>query len=190
MLPIRDVGGSAPLGSIGDLEQTHTRFALDPWAQRRDQSACPAGMNWKSSTGTCSKNAWCSLCGNGHKTGVGCWLVYQFLHPPTHTVPGNAAPRRARNISVAGTVGETTARHTPSVFPSRAREETRESRGMPCLFLHTERGFGGKTNQSLRAPCGRAGSVERTRVTGCTRRGSGVGLWRFLPRRVGVEAVG
>src|SRR5215472_8906874 len=47
-----------------------------------------------------------------------------------------------------------------------------------------------ETNQSLRAPCGRAGSVERTRVTGWTRRGSGVGLWRFLPPRVAVEAVG
>jgi hypothetical protein len=46
------------------------------------------------------------------------------------------------------------------------------------------------TNQSLRAPCGRAGSVERTGLTGCTRRGSGVGLWRFLPPRVAVEAVG
>src|SRR5262249_57855023 len=47
-----------------------------------------------------------------------------------------------------------------------------------------------RTNQSLRAPCGRAGSVERTRVSGCTRRGSGVGLWRFLPPRVAVEAGG
>src|SRR5262249_6084892 len=28
------------------------------------------------------------------------------------------------------------------VSPSCAREETRESRGMPCLFLNTERGFG------------------------------------------------
>src|SRR5215470_4852783 len=28
--------------------------------------------------------------------------------------------------------------------PSCAREETPESRGMPCLFLNTERGFGGK----------------------------------------------
>src|SRR5215831_12848916 len=27
--------------------------------------------------------------------------------------------------------------------PSCAREETPESRGMPCLFLNTERGFGG-----------------------------------------------
>src|SRR5262249_51546999 len=32
----------------------------------------------------------------------------------------------------------------PRVFPLRAREETRESRGMPCLFLNTERSFGGK----------------------------------------------
>src|SRR5215469_10330679 len=38
----------------------------------------------------------------------------------------------------------TTPRPMPRVFPSRAREETRESRGMPCLFLNTERGFGGK----------------------------------------------
>src|SRR5499427_5036970 len=35
----------------------------------------------------------------------------------------------------------------PRVFPSRAREETRESRGMPCLFLNTERVFGRKTTQ-------------------------------------------
>src|ERR1700681_1782473 len=42
----------------------------------------------------------------------------------------------------------------------------------------------------LRAPCGRPGSVEGTRLTGCTRRGSGPGLWRFLPLRVAVEAVG
>src|SRR5215471_8110560 len=30
------------------------------------------------------------------------------------------------------------------VFPSRTREETRESRGVPCLFLNTERGLSGK----------------------------------------------
>src|ERR1700674_4018447 len=46
------------------------------------------------------------------------------------------------------------------------------------------------TNQSLRAPYGRAGSVEGTRLTGSTRRGSGTGLWRFLPLGVAVEAVG
>ena len=41
---------------------------------------------------------------------------------------------------------------------------------------------GPQTNQSLRAPCGRAGSVERTRLTRCTRRGSGVGLGGFYRR--------
>jgi hypothetical protein len=30
------------------------------------------------------------------------------------------------------------------IHPTRAREETLESRGIPCLFLNTERGFGGK----------------------------------------------
>src|SRR5262249_41782021 len=35
----------------------------------------------------------------------------------------------------------------PRVFPSRAREETPESRGIPCLFLNTERGFGGKPSK-------------------------------------------
>jgi hypothetical protein len=44
--------------------------------------------------GTCSKNSSCSLCGNGHKTGVGCRPVYQFLQPPIQTVPGKAASRR------------------------------------------------------------------------------------------------
>ena len=34
-------------------------------------------------------------------------------------------------------------------FELRAREETRESRGMPCLFLNTERGFGRKTTQKI-----------------------------------------
>src|SRR5215472_6610429 len=32
-------------------------------------------------------------------------------------------------------------------FSLCAREETPESRGMPCLFLNTERGFGGKPPQ-------------------------------------------
>jgi hypothetical protein len=32
----------------------------------------------------------------------------------------------------------------PRIPPSHAREETPESRGMPCPFLNTERGFGGK----------------------------------------------
>src|SRR5215831_8754094 len=30
------------------------------------------------------------------------------------------------------------------IHPTRVREETLESRGMPCLFLNTQRGFGGK----------------------------------------------
>src|SRR5215469_3139505 len=37
--------------------------------------------------------------------------------------------------------------HRPRVFPSSAREETRESRGMASLFLNTERVFGRKTTQ-------------------------------------------
>src|SRR5215469_4791577 len=37
--------------------------------------------------------------------------------------------------------------HPTGAFDLRAREETRESRGMPCLFLNTERGFGGKPPQ-------------------------------------------
>jgi hypothetical protein len=38
-----------------------------------------------------------------------------------------------------------------------------------------------RTNQSLRALDGRAGSVERTRVTVSSRRGSRAALSRFLP---------
>src|SRR5262249_2642109 len=41
-------------------------------------------------------------------------------------------------------------RQVPTVLripASCAREETPESRGMPCLFLNTERGFGGKPPQ-------------------------------------------
>src|SRR5215472_14868766 len=41
--------------------------------------------------------------------------------------------------------------HQSSRIPaSCAREETPESRGMPCLFLNTERGFGGKPPQKSR----------------------------------------
>src|SRR5712691_4823824 len=69
------------------------------------QSAGPVGVKSKSSSGTSSKNPLCSSCGSGHRTGLGCLLVYQFLQPPTQTVPGKAAPRRARNFSVAVTVG-------------------------------------------------------------------------------------
>jgi hypothetical protein len=38
-----------------------------------------------------------------------------------------------------------------------------------------------QTNQSLRALDGRAGSVEQTRLTVSSRRGSRAGVWRFLP---------
>src|SRR5215469_16405824 len=37
----------------------------------------------------------------------------------------------------------------PRIPPTCAREETLESRGMPCLFLNTERGFGGKNRGSV-----------------------------------------
>ena len=36
------------------------------------------------------------------------------------------------------------------IHPTRAREETLESRGIPCLFLNTERGFGGKPPKKSR----------------------------------------
>ena len=91
------------------LGRTDHPETVSPMRILRAQAFYPLGMNWKSSAGTCSKNALCSLCGNGHRTGVGCWLVYQFLHPPTQTVPGKAVPRRARNFSVAARVGETAA---------------------------------------------------------------------------------
>ena len=43
-------------------------------------------------------------------------------------------------------------------------------RGFSRVAAHRERSIPTRrpTNQSLRAPCGRAGSVERTRLTGCT----------------------
>ena len=50
-------------------------------------------------------------------------------------------------------------------------------------------GFAAKRLQSLRALCGRAGSVERTRLSWCSRKGGRTGLWRFLPRMVDSEAV-
>jgi len=71
----------------------------------------------------CSKNASCSLCGNGHKTGVGSRLVYQILQPPT-AVPGKAAARRARNFSVAPTLGETVARRVRASVRQTARRRT------------------------------------------------------------------
>ena len=58
----------------------------------------PTGMKSKSSTGTRSKNALCSLCGKGHSTGVGCRLVYQLLEPPTQTVPGKGSAELSEEI--------------------------------------------------------------------------------------------
>src|SRR5215472_4227390 len=84
-------------------------------------------------------------------------------------------------------------RRTSRVFPSHAREETRESRGMPCLFLNTERGFGGK-------PPKNRGFVGILRGQKCLKRGqkclerrfsrrSPVGEWsrgaRSMPRVFG-----
>src|SRR5262249_53537996 len=71
----------------------------------------------------------------------------------------------------------------PCAFPSRAREETPENRGMPCLFLNTERGFGGK-------PPKNRGFVGILRGQKCLRRRflrrSPVGQWscgaRSMPR--------
>src|SRR5262252_6649543 len=80
----------------------------------------------------------------------------------------------------------------PRVFPSRAREETRESRGMPCLFLNTERVFGRKTTQKSGFRRHLAGSKmpKETFFTAISR-------WRMVSRRArclgflaGVAAVG
>src|SRR5215467_1591418 len=70
--------------------------------------------------------------------------------------------------------------------PSCAREETPQSRGMPCLFLNTERGFGGK-------PPKNRGFVGILRGQKCLRRRflrrSPVGEWsrgaRSMPRVLG-----
>ncbi len=93
-------------------------------------------MNWKSSTGTGSKNALCSLCGNGHRTGVGCSLVYQFLQPPTQTVPGKAVPGGRGIYLVAATVGTTAARRARASAMSRMMQAISWSRpnGTGTLF--------------------------------------------------------
>ena len=57
---------------------------------------------------------------------------------------------------------------------SHAREETRESRGMPCLFLNTERGFGGK-------PPKNRGFVGILRGQKCPKRGQKCLKRRFFP---------
>src|SRR5262249_44885603 len=76
---------------------------------------------------------------------------------------------------------------------SRAREETHESRGMPCLFLNTERGFGGKPPQKSGFRRHLAGS-EMPKETFFT----AISRWRVVSRRAldasgfwqGVTAVG
>src|SRR5215510_4402410 len=118
------------------ISKTASSAAAAHSALPRDQSPCPLGMNWKSPRGTCSKNALCSLCWKGHRTGVGCWLVYQFLHPPTQTVPGKAVPRRATNLSVAAAVGATAAERARASPMSRVMQAISWSRpnGTGTLF--------------------------------------------------------
>src|SRR6516164_2559169 len=60
-------------------------------------------------------------------------------------------------------------------FDLRAREETRESRGMPCLFLNTERVLGGKPPQNR-------GFVGILRGQKCLKRGQKCLKRRFSRR--------
>src|SRR5215471_1334153 len=62
--------------------------------------------------------------------------------------------------------------------PSCAREETAESRGMPCLFLNTERGFGGKPpkKSGFRRHLARSKMPKETFFTAISR-------WRVVSRR-------
>ena len=64
------------------------------------------------------------------------------------------------------------------VSPSCAREETRESRGMPCLFLNTERVLGGKPPKKSGFRRHLAGSKipEETFFTAISR-------WKLVSRR-------
>jgi adenylate cyclase len=52
-------------------------------------------------------------------------------------------PNYARGWHLSGVLRQWAGFSAWCVSPSCAREETPESRGMPCLFLNTERGFGG-----------------------------------------------
>src|SRR5262245_7092778 len=54
---------------------------------------------------------------------------------------------RAEELQIASVRRDGTLRQSSRTPVSCAREETPESRGMPCLFLNTERGFGGKPPQ-------------------------------------------
>src|SRR5215813_15654805 len=64
------------------------------------------------------------------------------------------------------------------IHPTRAREETLESRGVPCLFLNTERGFGGKPPKKSGFRWHLAGSKmpKETFFTAISR-------WRVVSRR-------
>src|SRR5215472_14791767 len=57
----------------------------------------------------------------------------------TYTEPSS---RHRQREPASGSIS--TPRSLAGAFELRAREETRESRGIPCLFLNTDRGFGGK----------------------------------------------
>src|SRR5215472_7171768 len=65
-----------------------------------------------------------------------------------------------------------------AAFLPHAREETPESRGMPCLFLNTKRGFGGKPPKKLGFRRHLAGSKmpKETFFTAISR-------WRVVSRR-------
>src|SRR5215470_3153613 len=63
----------------------------------------------------------------------------------------------------------------PVRYTLHAREETLESRGIPCLFLNTERGFGGK-------PPKKSGFVGILRGQKCLKRGQKCLRRRFSRR--------
>jgi hypothetical protein len=63
-------------------------------------------------------------------------------------------------------------------------------RALPSPIKLGIRIYDDKTNQSLRDACRRAGSVERTRLSGWCREGCRTDLWRFRPWRVVVQAAG
>src|SRR5262249_2741305 len=79
------------------------------------------------------------------------------------------------------------------------REETRESRRMPCLFLNTERGFGGKPPKKSRFRRHLAGSKMPKEGSKMPKETffTAISRWRVVSRRArclgflaGVAAVG
>ena len=86
-------------------------------------------------------------------------------------------PRRSKNLQLSLFEDE----HLQGeIHPTRAREETPESRGIPCLFLNTERGFGGKPPKKSGFVGILAGSKmpKETSFTAISR-------WRTRPMRPG-----